>query len=180
MDLGDCLVLQAQTHTAWIWIQCMVIISNSLSQFCAAAFAYTIWTQDMILAPPCLLIGMVCFIGLGFKYALQVTHSAYPAKCCIGYVLSFGYSMPSIHAAVVMLLAIYFSRQYWLYDSHISSMRVSLIWCYAVAVCYSRVYLTLNNELDVLVGAVIGLVFGVLSKYITDALEPKLSFLKME
>jgi membrane-associated phospholipid phosphatase len=39
--------------------------------------------------------------------------SALPLDCCLGYVLSLEYTMPSIHAMAVALLAIYASEPYW-------------------------------------------------------------------
>lgn len=95
-----------------------ILLSNTLLQFVVAAMAYTMWqrrdAESAKLATPLAVLCGTTLIAMALKYLIKMRHgNALPLDCCLGHVLSLDYTMPSIHAMAVVLLAIYASGPYW-------------------------------------------------------------------
>lgn len=200
-----------------LFLELAILLSNSLPSLLLAAFMYGCWRPYEVglkCARAGLVIGQAIFMGLLIKYAFAVRHASAPSlDCCMGYVLVLDYSLPSVHAMVAVLVALFVGAPYWrmlqetaavsatptptpteaapkvvgegdievnldelemrpactitmsgllvtpvgastveTHDLQDARLRLVLIWCYAFAVCSTRMTLHLNNLLDVLFG----------------------------
>lgn len=189
MQLIECL---SKTHTSAFAIYIFSFISNSLFSLCIAAIFYATWWQHKPLIIPILITAMLFIVGMLFKYIIAAVHAP---PCCIGFVLTHYYALPSLHAAIVFFLCAYFAKPLvkQLYPNltivtdpeqqeiAITKMsenecyvRIGAISLYGIMVCYSRVFLLLNTMVDVFVGLVIGLLFALLESKITPELQNRL------
>ncbi len=151
-----------------------MFVSNSLYCLCVASLFYALWWQHKQLVIPIIFTVMIILTGLLFKVIIGV--KATTSTCCMGFVLTHTYSLPSLHAAIVIFLCAYYIRPlfhqlYTIPDPErqeiaITKMTENECWVrlvvlvlYAILVCYSRVYLILNSIVDVIVGIVLGLLF---------------------
>jgi membrane-associated phospholipid phosphatase len=166
-------------------LEAAVLLSNTLPSTVLAAVGYALWHPYDVgskLLPAGVVLCVATCICLMLKFTIGMRHgSALPAECCLGYVLSLDYSLPSVHAMGAVLLGIYLSEPYWLLLRPLlitqpdeeaqeeepekpvdpallkdARIRLALIWIYVVALCYARLVLRLNGLLDVLLGALIG------------------------
>ncbi len=188
MLLVECL---SKTHTSSIAIYVSSFISNSLFCICVAAALYCAWWQHKPLVIPMLITAMLFVTGMLLKYIIAAVHMP---SCCLGFVLTHYYSLPSLHAAIATFLAIYYTKPLiqQLYPAlpivdpekqevAVTKMserecyvRIGTIFIYAIAICYSRMHLTLNTFVDVFIGILIGLVYAGLELKISPELQSRL------
>lgn len=94
-----------------------IMLSNTLLQFVVAAMCYVMWqrkdAESAKLAKPLAVLCVTTLIAMALKYLIKMRHgNALPLDCCLGHVLALDYTMPSVHAMAVVLLAIYASAPY--------------------------------------------------------------------
>jgi len=94
-----------------------IMLSNTLLQFVVAAMCYVMWqrrdAESAKLAKPLAVLCVTTIIAMALKYLIKMRHgNALPLDCCLGHVLALDYTMPSVHAMAVVLLAIYASAPY--------------------------------------------------------------------
>lgn len=98
-------------------LEVAIVMSNTLPSLLLAALLYCCWRPHDVGAKlwrPGAVIAQTAFLGMLIKYTLGIRHGRAPsADCCLGYILSLDYSLPSVHAAVAVLLAAYVGEQYW-------------------------------------------------------------------
>ena len=85
------------------------------------------------------------------------------------WIATSGHSMPSGHAFTAMFFATFFLALglSWLSGSRLGFFYFLLPW--AVAVCHSRVILSVHNPIDIFAGGTIGIALGVLAFMLTRA-----------
>lgn len=70
---------------------------------------------------------------------------------------SGGYGLPSSHATVAFTLAMFFSLRSWKWAPH--------LFCLAFLTGYSRIYCGVHFPSDILVGAIIGIIIGLVGSF---------------
>jgi len=99
-------------------LEAAILLSNTLPALLLAGALYGgCWRPQQVgskLWRPGVVMAAAALAGVLFKYAVGIRHSGAPApECCMGYVLVLDYSLPSVHAALAVLLALYAGAPYW-------------------------------------------------------------------
>jgi len=179
-----------------------VVITNSLSAFCIAGIAYTVWWRHRsLLGIVSLLLVVSCLsVGIKFLYGQKSAHLS--ILCCAAplYVIK-NYTFPSTHAAVVTVLLGQFLKPFFrkpettipptLLQSSLGDqvyvigkwemvLRVFVMLIYTTLVYVSRLVLLTNDAYDVVGGLTLGAIILVSEFYFWKLIKPGISFVKTE
>ncbi len=159
-------------------------ISNTLIPVCVAVVATH--PIDITLVFPVGVALLAFTLGLAIKFFAAVTNSLYPtATCSTLFVFTSEYTMPSIHATMCVIVAAHLTRRYWPSPTTSSSslpsfssstsaslisddqyptntacyIRIACAWLYAAVLCFSRMYMRVNDSWDLIAGVALANAF---------------------
>ncbi len=154
-------------------------ISNTLIPVCVAVVATH--PIDITLVFPVGVALLAFTLGLAIKFFAAVTNSLYPtATCPTLFVFTSEYTMPSIHATMCVIVAAHLTRRYWpssssssilhststplISDDHYPTnttcyIRIACAWLYAAVLCFSRMYMRVNDSWDLIAGVALANAF---------------------
>lgn len=148
----------------------LIFVDLILPQLILCGTLYMVWWMHRPFIAPFLYSVSIFFLCFSFKYAFgEKKDLDSPFKTC--FILTIPkFTLPSVHSALAIYLCIHFTL-YYLKSVKKNSIliqepavtnwprfRVAVVWLYFGLVCFARIYLRLNDILDIIIGAMIGLI----------------------
>jgi membrane-associated phospholipid phosphatase len=149
-------------------ILALLVIDLILPQLITSSILYMVWWVHRPFFVPFLssvFIVSICFV---FKYAFGEKKDLDSIfKTCLALTIP-KYTLPSVHAALGIYFCVHFTF-YYLKSRKLNILnqdppvtnwprfKICIIWVYFGLLCVARIYLRLNDILDLIVGSMIGL-----------------------
>lgn len=178
-----------------------VLITNSLSAFCIAGIAYTVWWRYRPFVGIVFLLLLVGCLSLGIKFLYGQKSAHLSILCCAAplYVIK-NYTFPSTHAAVVTVMLGQFLKPFfrkpqetipptllqsndqvvYIIGKWEMVIRVFVMLIYTTLVYVSRMVLLTNDAYDVIGGLCLGAIILIAEFYFWKLIKPGVSFVKTE
>jgi len=155
----------------------LLFVDLLLPQMITGGILYMIWWMHKPFFLPFLSSVTIFFVCFIFKYAFGEKRDLDSIfKTCFALTIP-KYTLPSVHAALGIYFCVYFTFVYWgrlkgdtkilNQDPPITNwprLKICIIWIYFALLCFARIYLHLSDILDIIVGAMIGLLVSFLIK----------------